>query len=163
LDRLAKTEATLAAEDRARIVADALRLKAEQDAKQDLSLLPTLELSDIPMRLEDVPSRDASAGQARVEFYPQPTNGITYLDIRSDFATLTAEQKDLLPLFGRVLTQSGAAGQDYAEIAARVASYTGGVGAAGQVKSLAEGAINARLQGIRLLHTMRRLAKLGEG
>ncbi|HEY0832223.1 MAG TPA: insulinase family protein [Candidatus Dormibacteraeota bacterium] len=237
LDRLAKIESTLTDEDRARIVADALRLKAEQDAKQDLSVLPTLELSDIPMRFEDVPSRDARAGQARVEFYPQPTNGITYLDIRSDFATLTAEQKDLLPLFGRVLTQSGAAGQDYAEIAARIASYTGGVGAAAQVQSLAarddylesfvisgraldrnaqpfidlltdlvarlevephrlkeivgevstrlesslaglgfqfallrahaklgsEGAINDRLQGIGMLHTMRRLAKLGEG
>jgi Zn-dependent M16 (insulinase) family peptidase len=189
------------------------------------------------MRFEDVPVRDASAGQARVEFYPQPTNGITYLDIRSDFATLTAEQKDLLPLFGRVLTQSGAAGQDYTEIAARIASYTGGVGAAAQVQSLAsrddylesfvisgraldrnaqpfidllidlvarlevephrlkeiigevstrlesslaglgfqfallrahaklgsEGAINDRLQGIGMLHTMRRLAKLSEG
>ncbi len=236
LDRLAAIEAKLTDSDRASIVADALRLKAEQDAKQDPSLLPTLELSDIPMRFEDVPSLDARAGEARVEFYPQPTNGITYLDIRSDFARLTSEQKDLLPLFGRVLTQSGAAGQDYAVIAARIAANTGGVGAAAQVQSLAErddylqsfvisgraldrnakpfielltdlvarldiephrlkeiigeistrlesslaglgfqfallrahsklgseGAINDRLQGIGMLHTMRRLARLGE-
>ncbi|TMD38789.1 MAG: hypothetical protein E6I89_06275 [Chloroflexi bacterium] len=236
LERLAAIEARLTESDSVRIVADALRLKAEQDARQDLSLLPTLELSDIPMRFEDVPGHDAKAGEARVEFYPQPTNGITYLDIRSDFAKLTPEQKDLLPLFGRVLTQSGAAGQDYAVIAARIASHTGGVGAAAQVQSLAErddylqsfvisgraldrnaqpfidlltdlvarleidphrlkeiigeintrlesslaglgfqfallrahsklgseGAINDRLQGIGMLHTMRRLARLGE-
>ena len=235
-ERLAAIEARLTESDSVRIVADALRLKAEQDARQDLSLLPTLELSDIPMRFEDVPGHDAKAGEARVEFYPQPTNGITYLDIRSDFAKLTPEQKDLLPLFGRVLTQSGAAGQDYAVIAARIASHTGGVGAAAQVQSLAErddylqsfvisgraldrnaqpfidlltdlvarleidphrlkeiigeintrlesslaglgfqfallrahsklgseGAINDRLQGIGMLHTMRRLARLGE-
>jgi Zn-dependent M16 (insulinase) family peptidase len=72
-----------------------------------------------------------------VEFFPLPTNGVTYIDIRSDFSALTPDEKDLLPLFGRVLTQAGAAGQDYVEIAKRIASYTGGVGAAAQVQPLA--------------------------
>jgi Zn-dependent M16 (insulinase) family peptidase len=99
--------------------------------------LPTLELTDIPMKFEDVPSRDVSIGEATVEFYPQPTNGITYLDIRSDFTKLDAEEKDLLPLFSRILTHSGAAGQDYAQIASRTAATTGGIGAAAQVQSLA--------------------------
>ena len=137
LERLAKIEASLTEADKARIVAEALRLKQEQDAKQDLSTLPTLELADIPMKFEDVPSRDATLGAARVEFFPQPTNGVTYIDIRSDFSALTQDEKDLLPLFGRVLTQAGAAGQDYVEIAKRIASYTGGVGAAAQVQPLA--------------------------
>jgi Zn-dependent M16 (insulinase) family peptidase len=137
LERLAKVEASLTEAEKARIVAEALRLKQEQDAKQDLSTLPTLELTDIPMKFEDVPSRDATLGAAHVEFFPQPTNGVTYIDIRSDFSTLTPDEKDLLPLFGRVLTQAGAAGQDYVEIAKRMASYTGGVGAAAQVQPLA--------------------------
>ncbi len=137
LQRLAAIEATLTEQDRERIVRDALRLKADQEAKQDLSRLPTLELTDIPMRFEDVPAEDGHVGGATVEFYPQPTNGITYLDVRSDFSALTTEQKDLLPLLGRVLTQSGAAGQDYAQIAARIAATTGGLGAAAQVQSLA--------------------------
>lgn len=236
-DRLASVEATLSAGDKARIVADALRLKASQEARQDLAVLPTLELSDIPMRFEDVPSRNATLREAVVEFYPQPTNGITYLDLRCDFGALTEDQKELLPLFSRVLTQSGAAGRDYVEVASRIAAVTGGVGAAAQVQSLAErddylqsfvlsgraldrnaqsfvelltdlvarleveprrlheviaeiatrlesslaglgfqfailraysklsseGAINDRLQGIGMLHTMRRLAKLEEG
>jgi hypothetical protein len=138
LDRLAAIEAQLSDSERERIVAEALRLKEDQDAKQDLAVLPTLELNDIPMRFEDVPSRDASLRRATVEFYPQPTNGITYLDIRSDFSRLTLEQKDLLPLLSRALTQSGAAGQGYAEIAGRIASVTGGLGAAAQVQSIAE-------------------------
>ena len=137
LERLAKVEASLTEAEKARIVAEALRLKQDQDAKQDLSTLPTLELTDIPMKFEDVPSRDATLGAAHVEFFPQPTNGVTYIDIRSDFSTLTPDEKDLLPLFGRVLTQAGAAGQDYVEIAKRMASYTGGVGAAAQVQPLA--------------------------
>jgi presequence protease len=237
LEQLAAIESKLTDEDRNRIVEDALRLKAEQEATQDISVLPTLELTDIPMRFEDVPSREVSVRKASVEFYPQPTNGITYLDVRSDFSHLTQEQRDLLPLFGRALTQSGAAGQDYVELAARVAAVTGGIGAAAQVQSLAsrddylqsfviagraldrnaqpfielltdlvarleidpkrlkdviaevatrlesslaglgfqfailrahsklspEGAVNDRLQGIEMLHTMRRLARLGEG
>ena len=137
LERLATIERSLTEADRARIVAEAARLKKEQDAKQDLSTLPTLELIDIPMKFEDVPSRDTAVGAARVEFFPQPTNGVTYIDIRSDFSALTPDEKDLLPLFGRVLTQAGAAGQDYVEIAKRIASYTGGVGAAAQVQPLA--------------------------
>ena len=137
LDRLAAIEAGLNETDKQRIVAEALRLKADQDAKQDLSTLPTLELSDIPMKFEDVPNRETMIGDATVEFFPQPTNGVTYLDIRTDFSTLTPEEKDLLPLFSRVLTQSGAAGQDYVQIASRMAAVTGGVGAAAQVQSLA--------------------------
>ncbi len=122
LDRLAGIEGKLTNEDRARIVAEALRLKADQEAKQDLAVLPTLELTEIPMKFEDVPSDDISLRQATVEFYPQPTNGITYLDIRADFSKLSAEEKDLLPLFSRILTHSGAAGQDYAQIASRIAA-----------------------------------------
>jgi Zn-dependent M16 (insulinase) family peptidase len=237
LNRLAAVEARLTEADKARVVGDAQRLKAEQEAKPDLSSLPTLELADIPMKFEEVGSRETSIGGARVEFFPQPTNGITYIDVRADFSALSPDQKDLLPLFGRALTQSGAAGQDYVEIAKRIASYTGGIGAAAQVQSLAaiedylqsfvisgraldrnaeqfvglladltarleidpkrlkeiiaetatrlessianlgfqfailraqaklssEGAINDRLQGIGMLHVMRRLAKLEEG
>lgn len=137
LERLAAIEATLTEEDRRRIVEDALRLKAEQEAKQDLSVLPTLELSDIPMRFEDVPSRIVEIGPAEVEFFPQPTNGITYIDIRSDFAALPPDSKELLPLFSRAFAQSGAAGQDYVEVANRIAAYTGGIGAAAQVQPLA--------------------------
>jgi len=137
LDRLAEVESKLSGQDKKKIVEDALRLKADQEAKQDLEELPTLELTDIPMKFEDVPSRDVNVRRATVEFYPQPTNGITYLDLRTDFSALSTEQKDLLPLFSRALTQSGAAGQDYVQIAARIAAHTGGVGAAAQVQSLA--------------------------
>jgi presequence protease len=137
MDRLAAIESGLDDSDKARIVAEAQRLKAEQEAKQDLSTLPTLELSDIPMKFEIVPSRDAKVQTARLDFFPQPTNGVTYLDIRTDFSAVTPEEKDLLPLFSRALTQSGAAGQDYVQIASRIAATTGGIGASPQVQSLA--------------------------
>jgi Zn-dependent M16 (insulinase) family peptidase len=137
LERLAAVEGMLTDADRARIVADALRLKNAQEAKQDVAVLPSLELSDIPMRFEDVLSRQIKIGLATVEFFPLPTNGITYVDIRSDFSALRQDLKVLLPLFSRIFTQMGAAGQDYVQIAARIAGYTGGVGASPAVQPLA--------------------------
>jgi Zn-dependent M16 (insulinase) family peptidase len=137
LERLARIEASLADDDRRRIVEDAQRLKHDQDAKQDLSVLPTLELSDIPMQFDAVESRTVDLGGATVDFYPMPTNGVTYVDIRTDFSVLSPQDQALLPLFSRALTQAGAAGQDYVEIAQRIASETGGIGAAPQVQSLA--------------------------
>jgi Zn-dependent M16 (insulinase) family peptidase len=237
LDRLAAVEAGLDDSEKTLIVEEAQRLKADQEAKQNLESLPTLELSDIPMKFEDVPRRAVDIKGATIEFFPQPTNGVTYLDIRSDFSALSPEETELLPLFSRVLTHSGAAGQDYVRLASRIAAVTGGVGAAAQVQSLAaaddylqsfvlsgraldrnaqpfvelltdlvarleidpkrlqeiiaematrlessisslgfqfailrahskltsEGAINDRLQGIGMLHAMRRLARLNDG
>ena len=89
------------------------------------------------MKFEDVPSRETTIGKANVEFFPLATNGVTYIDLRTDFSTLSPDLKDLLPLFSRVMTQTGAAGQDYVEIATRIAAYTGGIGAAPQVPPLA--------------------------
>jgi Zn-dependent M16 (insulinase) family peptidase len=137
LERLAAVELSLSEPDKARIVAEALRLKGEQEAKQDLSSLPTLELSDIPMKFEDVPSRETTIGKANVEFFPLATNGVSYIDLRTDFSRLSPELKDLLPLFSRVMTQTGAAGQNYVEVATRIAAYTGGIGAAPQVPPVA--------------------------
>ena len=104
---------------------------------RDLSVLPSLALADIPMRFDDVESREVRIGNTNVEFFPLPTNGITYLDIRSDFAGLSSELKELLPLFSRVFTQTGAAGQDYVQIANRIAGVTGGIGAGPAVQPLA--------------------------
>jgi len=137
LERLAAAEASLSEADRQRIVDDALRLKAEQDAKQDLSVLPTLELGDIPMKFDSIESRRVDIDDVGVDFYPMATNGVTYVDLRVDFSVLTPEQQQLLPLFGRVFTQSGAAGQDYVQVAQRIAAHTGGIGAAPQVQSVA--------------------------
>ena len=137
LERLATIEAKLSAGDKKKIVEEARSLKESQDAAPDLTSLPTLEISDIPMKFEKVPSRDEPIGPSTAQFYPLPTNGVTYIDLRTDFSSLKPELKDLLPLFTRVLTQMGAAGMDYAQMATRIAGSTGGVNAYLQIQPLA--------------------------
>jgi presequence protease len=125
--KLAAVRRRMTEHQAARIVEDTRALKARHEAKQDLSVLPTLELSDIPMTFEDVGHSIEEIGGARVGFFPQPTNGLTYIDIRADFSALPGRLKDRLPVFSYVLTRSGAGKFDYAEMAGRIDSYTGGV------------------------------------
>jgi hypothetical protein len=125
--KLAAVRKQMTEEEAAKIVEDTRALKARHEAKQDLSVLPTLELSDIPMTFEDIGHSIEEIRGARVGFFPQPTNGLTYIDVRTGFSALPGRLKDRLPVFSYVLTRSGAGAFDYAEMADRIDSYTGGV------------------------------------
>lgn len=115
------------------IVEEAEGLKARQEAAEDLSSLPTLELSDIPMTLEDVPhtvKEVVGANLTKLGLFPQPTNGISYLDLQFDVSGLPDRLKDSLPLFAFVVTKMGAGDSNYLEMAEHIEAHTGGIGAA---------------------------------
>lgn len=118
------------------IIAEAQALKARQEAPEDLSVLPTLEISDIPMTLEDVPHTIKELSGATVGLFPQPTNGISYLDLQFDLSGLPDRFKDLLPLFAFVVTKMGAGKSDYLKMAERIEAHTGGVGAGVGLRTL---------------------------
>lgn len=111
------------------VVREALELKRRQEKSEDLSVLPTLELSDIPMQMEDVPHQVKTAHGATIGLFPQATNGISYLDLQTDVSGLPDRLKDLLPLFAFAVTKMGAGQSNYLEMAARIEASTGGVGA----------------------------------
>lgn len=134
LAKLAKIEESLTAEQKTSIVEESMKLVELQDAKQDLSVLPTLELSDIPMTFEDVPHTVEQVAGATVGFFPQPTNGISYVDLRFDFSNLDDDLIDLLSPFAFAMTRSGAGSDDYLTMAARIETYTGGIGAAPMIR-----------------------------
>lgn len=117
-------------EDRARIVADSLRLKELQGQEADRSVLPTLGLGDIPTAAPAVPYQTEQPGRARVARAAQPTGGLTYLDVQLRLPALPDDLLDALPLYTFAVTRSGAAGQDYVSLARRIEAVTGGVSAA---------------------------------
>jgi len=139
LARLAAIESSLNHGQKQAIIAESVGLKQEQEAKQDLSSLPTLELGDVPMTFEEIPSSLEAIRGATAGFFPQPTNGISYLDIRAGFQGLPDDLLDLLPLFGYCFSRMGAGADDYVAMANRISAYTGGVGAGAGVRSVAEG------------------------
>jgi Zn-dependent M16 (insulinase) family peptidase len=139
LARLAEIEAKLSAADKAAIVEETVALKEHQEAKEDISVLPTLELNDVPMQFEDVAHSIDQVAGARVGVFPMPTNGLTYIDIRMDYSALPNELKNRLALFAYAVPKMGAGDDDYLRMASRIDSYTGGVGVSAAVRPLAAG------------------------
>ncbi len=116
-------------EDRARIVAESLKLKALQAQESDPDVLPTLALSDVPASIPPVPYSTEQAGRAVIARVPQPTGGLTYLDVQVRLPELPDDLLDVLPLYTSAVTKSGAAGQDYVALSRRLEAVTGGVSA----------------------------------
>ncbi|HVE91752.1 MAG TPA: insulinase family protein [Actinomycetota bacterium] len=140
-ERVAAIEAKLTEDDKRAILDETMALKAEQEARQDISVLPTLELGDVPMRDEDVELSIERIHGAEVAFAPQPTNGLTYITILADFSGLDDRLKDRLPLFARALSRVGAGGHDYLSQALRIDRYTGGISAGVQLRHAANGEV----------------------
>lgn len=136
-ERLSKIEASLSEADKQQLVEDARRLKELQDSRPNVEVLPTLELSDVPMTFEDVDHKIEQIAGARVGFFDQPTNGITYIDVQADFSALSEDLKDRLGVFAYAFPKSGAGPSDYLEMARRIDSFTGGVASGAGARSLA--------------------------
>ncbi|MDV6373391.1 insulinase family protein [Deinococcus arenicola] len=124
-----KLSADFTDEDRARIVAESLKLKELQAQDSDPDVLPTLALSDVPASIAPVLYRTEQAGRALIARVPQPTGGLTYLDVQVRLPELPDDLLEVLPLYATAVTRSGAAGQDYVALARRMEAVTGGVSA----------------------------------
>ncbi|SMB94707.1 insulinase family protein [Deinococcus hopiensis] len=116
-------------EDRARIVAESLRLKELQAQEGNPDLLPTLTLADVPPAVSRVPYTTEEEGRTLVGRVALPTGGLTYLDVQVRLPEVPEDLLDTLPLYAYAVTRSGAAGQDYVELARRIEAVTGGVSA----------------------------------
>ena len=142
--QLEQIKASLAPDRVAQILADAQMLQTAQDGVQDLSVLPTLELSDVPMSFEDVPHSIVAVGSATLGLFPQPTNGLAYIDFNTDFSGLPEALKDLLPVFNFSFTKMGAGNSDYLEMAGRIEAFTGGIGASAGTRTAPDDLENFR-------------------
>ncbi|MFH1981432.1 MAG: insulinase family protein [Pseudomonadota bacterium] len=108
-----------------RELADALRRR--QETEEDVSVLPTLEITDIPAEVVTVaPVRRDGGGLVAV--YEQPTAGICYGSWALGVAPVSEDLVPLIPFFCYALPKSGTARRDYVEMARLIDRYTGGFG-----------------------------------
>jgi hypothetical protein len=110
-----------------RVVEQARELKAAQEMHDDLSCLPTLTRQDIPAAEPALPQQRSHEAEHEVLWFDQPTNGIGYFSAHLPIDYLPGELIPWLPLFCALLTQVGAAGKSYLEMAERVEAGTGGI------------------------------------
>ncbi len=131
---LEKIRHRLSADEAARIRQDAQRLAALLAAKEDISVLPTLEIDDIP---PDVPAVAPAEpyGPAPADLYAQSTSGIFYLSVAAGCGGLDSRLVPLVPFFCHAVTQVGTRLHDYTEMARRIDAYTGGIVSASQART----------------------------
>jgi len=124
---LEEIRATLSDEDISRIDADAQALAQLQEAEEDINVLPTLELADIPPDMIKV-TPSAVLETAPAVAYNQPTAGIFYFASALDASGVDAELLPLVPIFAYALPKVGTRQSNYVEMARRVDLTTGGLG-----------------------------------
>ena len=124
---LAEIQARLTAAETERIRADAAALAALQEEDEDLSILPTLELTDIPPSVPGVAPADPR-GSVPAAWFEQPTSGILYFAAAAGCGRVPDDLAPLLPFFCFALNRFSTAKSDYAELVRRIDRYTGGVG-----------------------------------
>jgi len=129
----------LTAEEERRLREQAEALRRLQEAREDLSCLPTLERADIPT---DVAAVSPSGGDGRLALtcYTQPTAGIFYLAAAAGCGGVAEELRPLVPFFCHGFTRIGTRRRDYAAMARWIEAVTGGVGLAASPHSGFDGA-----------------------
>lgn len=120
----------LKANQKSKIIQDALELQTEQskgDDQKTISLLPCLSVKDIRKNVKPYPlSKIIIKG---VPFYSvnTPTNGICYIKFEFNISDLSESEKMILPILGNLLTSIGTAEKNFIELSKALNLHTGGV------------------------------------
>ncbi|MFL1406309.1 insulinase family protein [Marinobacter sp. M1N3S26] len=126
-EALARRKAELSEEDRQQIVERARALEERQHRKDDDSILPKVDLSDVPLKTHMPEGRELDAFPAAL--YAQGTNGLVYEQAIFRLPTLSREELLMLPLYTTILTEVGCGSLDYLQMQDRISACSGGIGA----------------------------------
>ncbi|KAI7863451.1 peptidase M16C associated-domain-containing protein [Mucor mucedo] len=125
--RLSEKVKALSEQDKVEIAQDGKDLLASQDRQEDLSCLPSLQLSDIALKAKHTVLEHTGLCNTPVQWRTTATNGITYFRAISTLPTLPDDLKMYLPLFCDSLLSLGTRQQSMAEIDDEIRLYTGGL------------------------------------
>lgn len=126
-ERLAKKVVALTDADCEHIKQRGLELLEKQMAKEDLSCLPSLKVSDIDPKIKPERVETTNCSGISLQYSKQPTNGVTYIRMMSGLQTLHPDLMPLVPLFCDIITSIGAGERDYRWMSLQQELYTGGM------------------------------------
>lgn len=125
---LAKQVSTLTEGDRAKVWELGQILRNKQESEEDISCLPTLQVSDISRNTSPTLITDLSlGGGVPIQMCDQPTNGITYFSSVLDTQHVPDHLQPLIPLLCGVLTRMGAGDLDFRMLDQEIELKTGGL------------------------------------
>ena len=125
--RLAEIKAGMDQEQQQAVIQLAADLVARQGQVDDESILPKVELSDVPASLPELEYTQSTLHGRPVTTYGQGTNGLVYQQAVAPLPELAPAQMQLLPLYTSLLTELGLGQDDYLETQHRQSATVGGI------------------------------------
>lgn len=106
-EKLSKIDEKLSEQEKKNIIEQARDLKLNQESVQDVDILPTLTVQDIPIEEEKTPfSLEEIEGQ-KLYYFDRPTNGVTHLRIKFDLQSMDSSLANDLSVMEKFFTQIG--------------------------------------------------------
>ncbi len=140
--RLSSIQSSLDANQKQKIIDNAIALKKRQEMEESLDCLPKVGITDIPQDIFYAEKLDMSTSSNKVTSYNAGTNGLVYQQVIMPMPKLTAEQMDLLPLYSTCVTEMGVGSRDYMQTqlwhASIVGSYSASANVRGDRENLAQ-------------------------
>ncbi len=124
-ERLATIKSGLDEQRRAAVVKLAADLQQRQQQEDDASILPKVELADVPASLPELDYTQTESGGIRSTRYAQGTNGLVYQQVISPLPALSPEQMAILPHYTAVLTELGVGEDSYLDTQHRQSATVG--------------------------------------
>jgi len=141
-DRLAKIKESLKEEDLQSIIdttAQLKKLQAAEDPPEARATIPSLDLADLEKKVTeypiDVTTNEAETGVTVVR-HELTTSGITYANLAVDVSGISLEDAALLPLFTRIMMETGAGEYDSVALSRRIGTHTGGVSVSSMISGV---------------------------
>lgn len=126
-NKLAGIKSKLSENDKQELISQAQALVERQQFVDDMSILPKVDLDDVPADINWPQAESSPIDKMPLAFYPQGTNGLSYQDIIIQLPSLPEQLKNLLPLYSSCLPELGIGTSSYLDIQALQASISGGV------------------------------------
>jgi len=134
-DRLAAIKDSLSNDELDEIIAQTTelkRLQAAEDSPEDRATVPSLELSDLKREVTEYPITEVESdtGITVLQSELASTSGIAYVKMGVDVSGVSYDDLALLPVFVRIMTETGAGDLSDVELSQKIGTHTGGVSAA---------------------------------
>jgi Zn-dependent M16 (insulinase) family peptidase len=100
---------------------------------QDLSVLPSIELSDIALTHKDFPLQTFRSDQLQIHVHETWTNDFTYVDWLYELPALRIEELSLMKFLIGIYTELGFGKEDYETTLEKIQAHTGGLSAYFQI------------------------------
>jgi Zn-dependent M16 (insulinase) family peptidase len=127
--RLAQRKEKMDEDEKKAVIELAAELVARQGQVDDESILPKVELSDIPASLPELECGLNTEGSKKITTYGQGTNGLVYQQAIATLPRLTSGQMQILPFYSNFLTELGLDDTDYLQAQQRQAATVGAINA----------------------------------